>query len=110
MKPPRFEYFAPRALDEALALLAERGDRAKGLAGGQSLIPLLNFRLSHPEAVIDINRLTDLADVRASDRGPSIRALTRQHVVERAEMWRARAPLAAPARRWVALSPLRNLW
>jgi CO/xanthine dehydrogenase FAD-binding subunit len=108
MKPPRFEYFAPRALDEALGLLAERGDRAKILAGGQSLIPLLNFRLAHPEALIDINRLTDLASVRAENGGLAIGALTRQHAVERAEMVRARAPIVADACRMIGHLPIRH--
>ena len=49
MKPPPFEYEAPRTADEALALLAQHGDRAKVLAGGQSLVPLLNLRLAQPE-------------------------------------------------------------
>ena len=85
MKPPRFEYHAPRAVDEALALLARQGDRAKVLAGGQSLIPLLNFRLAHPEALVDINRIGDLAYVRATADGLAIGALTRQHAVERSD-------------------------
>jgi len=89
MKPPRFEYFAPRTLDEALGLLAGHGDRAKLLAGGQSLIPLLNFRLAHPEALIDINRIPELAGIRADDGGVAMGALTRQHAVERSEAGRA---------------------
>ena len=85
MKPPPFEYQAPRTVDEALALLAQHGDSAKVLAGGQSLMPLLNFRLAQPEALVDINRLADLAYVRAVDTGLAIGALTRQHAVERSE-------------------------
>ena len=77
MKPPRFEYFAPRTLDEALGLLASQGEGAKVLAGGQSLIPLLNFRLAHPEVLVDINRIADLAYLRADDGGLAIGALTR---------------------------------
>src|SRR5262252_9002329 len=56
MKPPRFDYLAPRTLDEALAHLHHHGDQAKILAGGQSLIPMLNFRLAHPAVVVDVNR------------------------------------------------------
>ena len=56
LKPPRFEYHDPATVDEALALLAEHGDEGKVLAGGQSLVPLLNFRLAHPEHLIDLNR------------------------------------------------------
>ena len=108
MKPPRFEYFAPRALDEALTLLAGHGDRAKLLAGGQSLIPLLNFRLAHPEALIDINRITDLAGIRADDGGVAMGALTRQHAVERSEVIRARVPIVAEACRLIGHLPIRH--
>ncbi|HYB42333.1 MAG TPA: xanthine dehydrogenase family protein subunit M [Candidatus Methylomirabilis sp.] len=108
MKPPRFEYLAPRTLDEALGLLADHGDRAKVLAGGQSLIPLLNFRLAHPEALIDINRLADLDYIRASDGGIALGALTRQHAVERSEMVRARAPIVAEAVRLIGHLPIRH--
>src|SRR5438093_11024991 len=108
MKPPRFEYFAPRTLDEALGLLAGHGDRAKLLAGGQSLIPLLNFRLAHPEALIDINRITDLAGIRADDGGVAMGALTRQHAVERPEVIRAPVPSAAEACRLIGHLPIRH--
>src|SRR5438876_11498800 len=108
MKPPRFEYFAPRTLDEALGLLAGHGDRAKLLAGGQSLIPLLNFRLAHPEALIDINRITDLAGIRADDGGVAMGALTRQHAVERSEVIRARVPIVAEACRLIGHLPIRH--
>ena len=108
MKPPRFEYHAPRAVDEALALLARQGDRAKVLAGGQSLIPLLNFRLAQPEALVDINRIVDLAYVRATADGLAIGALTRQHAVERSETVRARAPILAEACRFMGHLPIRH--
>jgi CO/xanthine dehydrogenase FAD-binding subunit len=108
MKPPRFEYFAPRTLDEALALLAAHGDRAKILAGGQSLIPLLNFRLAHPEVVIDINAIKSLAFIRAHDGGLAIGALTRQHVAERSDVVGARAPIVAEACRFIGHLPIRH--
>ena len=57
MKPPRFDYHAPATIDEAVALLGRYGGDAKVLAGGQSLVPLLNFRLSRPAALIDVNRI-----------------------------------------------------
>ena len=57
MKPPRFDYEAPRDLDAALGLLAERGADGKVLAGGQSLVPLPNFRLARPDVLIDVNLL-----------------------------------------------------
>ena len=59
MKPAPFAYFAPTTLDEALALLTEHGYDAKPLAGGQSLIPTMNFRLAAPAALIDLNRVQD---------------------------------------------------
>ena len=60
MKPAAFEYLAPRSIDEALALLAEHGDEAKVLAGGQSLVPAMNFRLARPSVLVDINRIAAL--------------------------------------------------
>ena len=79
MKPPPFAYAAPRTLDEALALLAEHGDEARVLAGGQSLVPLLNFRMTRPALVVDVNRVAGLDRL---DRG-SIGALVRTRRVER---------------------------
>ena len=67
MKPAPFRYLAADTVEEAVAALAEHGDEAKVLAGGQSLVPLLNFRLARPERLIDINRLDPLAYVRADD-------------------------------------------
>ncbi len=108
MKPSRFEYVAPRTEDEALGLLAQHGDRAKVLAGGQSLIPLMNFRLAQPEVVIDINRLASLAYVRAAEGGLAIGALTRQHALERDTAARARLPILAEACHLIGHVPIRH--
>jgi carbon-monoxide dehydrogenase medium subunit len=108
MKPPRFDYLAPRTLDEALAHLHHHGDQAKILAGGQSLIPMLNFRLAHPGVVVDVNRLTELAYVRQHDGGVAVGALTRQHAVERSELIRARVPVVAEACRFIGHAPIRH--
>src|SRR5262245_61292431 len=108
MKPPRFEYFAPRTTDEALGLLATRGDPAKVLAGGQSLIPLLNFRLAHPEVLVDINRIAELAYVRAENGGLAIGALTRLSAAERSDLIRQRAPIVAEACRLIGHLPIRH--
>ena len=108
MKTPRFDYLAPRTLDEALAHLHHHGDQAKILAGGQSLIPMLNFRLAHPGVVVDVNRLTDLAYVRQHDGGVAVGALTRQHAVERSELVRARVPVVAEACRFIGHAPIRH--
>ena len=67
MKPAPFEYFAPRELDEALDLLAERSDEAEVLAGGQSLVPAMNFRLATPAVVVDINRIPAFGRARVDD-------------------------------------------
>jgi carbon-monoxide dehydrogenase medium subunit len=69
MKPPRFEYFAPESLDEALELLADGERETKVLAGGQSLVPMLNFRLVAPDALVDIGRVAELRYVRRAESG-----------------------------------------
>ena len=69
MKPAPFRYFAPRTLDETLALLAEHGDEAKVLAGGQSLVPAMNFRLAQPAVLVDLNRVDELAYVAGGGGG-----------------------------------------
>jgi CO/xanthine dehydrogenase FAD-binding subunit len=108
MKPARFEYFAPRSEDEALGLLAQHGERAKVLAGGQSLIPLMNFRLAQPEVVVDINRLDGLAYVNPVDGGLAIGALTRQCALERDAAAGARAPILAEACHLIGHLPIRH--
>jgi CO/xanthine dehydrogenase FAD-binding subunit len=85
MKPPPFHYVRCTSAAEAAALLAEGGEDAKVLAGGQSLVPLLNFRLARPSLLVDINPLADLAYVRAGAAAElCIGALTRQATLERA--------------------------
>src|SRR5437763_5690096 len=83
MKPAPFEYVAPRSLDEALAALAAGGPDAKVLAGGQSLVPLLNFRLARPSLLVDLNRVPELSYIRGAERGVAIGAMTRQAQIER---------------------------
>jgi carbon-monoxide dehydrogenase medium subunit len=83
MKPAAFDYFAPRTLDEALALLAEHGGEARVLAGGQSLVPAMNFRLARPAVLVDINNIDNLAGIREEAGGVRIGALTRHVVFER---------------------------
>ncbi|MBI1725816.1 MAG: FAD binding domain-containing protein, partial [Candidatus Rokubacteria bacterium] len=67
MKPPKFDYHAPTTVEQALELLGRYGGDAKVLAGGQSLMPALNFRLSRPAALVDLNRIPSLAYVREQD-------------------------------------------
>jgi aerobic carbon-monoxide dehydrogenase medium subunit len=77
MKPAAFQYFAPRSLDEALDLLAAHGEEGKVLAGGQSLVPAMNFRLARPRSLVDINRIATLDYVREEDATLRIGALAR---------------------------------
>src|SRR3989442_114319 len=97
MKPSSFEYVAPRSLDEAVHSLTSYAGAAKVLAGGQSLVPLINLRLAAPEVLIDINGLQELGGLRASDGGLSVGALVRQSTLERADLVRQRLPLLAEA-------------
>ncbi len=108
MKPAAFDYLAPRTLDEALEVLSERGDDAKVLAGGQSLVPLLNMRLARPGVLVDLNRLPDLAYVRADDGGLAIGALTRQRALERSELTASRSPLLVAATGFIGHPAIRN--
>ena len=82
MKPPPFEYHRPETLHEALSLLAEHGAAAKVLAGGQSLMPVLAFRLVRPTHVIDINRLVELDHCELDDRSLSVGAIVRHRTIE----------------------------
>src|SRR5438128_3569040 len=97
MKPSSFEYVAPRSLDEAVHSLTSYAGTAKVLAGGQSLVPLMNMRLASPEVLIDINGLDELGSLRAWDGGLSVGALVRQSMLERADLVRQRLPLLAEA-------------
>ena len=109
MKPAPFAYRDPDTVDEVLALLAEHGDDAKLLAGGQSLGPMLNMRVVSPAFVIDLNRVRDLA--RRGDHagdGFAIGALVRQAELEDDRAFAAAQPLAAAALPWIAHRPIRN--
>lgn len=83
MKPAAFDYFAPRSLEEATALLAEHGGDARVLAGGQSLVPAMNFRLARPAVLVDINNIAGIAGVREEGDILAIGALTRHVVFEK---------------------------
>lgn len=108
MKPSRFVYHAPRQLDEVLGLLAEHTDEAKVLAGGQSLMPLLNFRLAAPEHLIDINRVAGLHTLTWEGDTVTIPALVRQRDVERSAEVAARLPVLTAALECVAHPQVRN--
>lgn len=108
MKPPPFSYHAPRGLGEALDTLAETGARGKVLAGGQSLIPMLNMRLTAPEHLIDINRIAELDTLTVEPDGVRVGALARHARVERSESVAAVQPLLRRALRLVAHPVIRN--
>jgi carbon-monoxide dehydrogenase medium subunit len=106
VKPAPFEYFDPRTVDEAVALLERHGDDAKVLAGGQSLVPMLALRLARPAAVIDVNRVAGLDGLRQDGATLSVGALVRQRALER---WAAeRAPLLGTAIRHVGHVAIRT--
>ena len=108
MKPPRFEYHDPQSVDETLALLAEYGDEAKVLAGGQSLVPLMNFRLARPERIVDINNVGGLDGLRADGSELRVGALVRQSALERSADVASHVPLLTQAVRLVGHVQIRN--
>lgn len=108
MKPSPFDYSAPTSLAEALSVLAEAGSDGKVLAGGQSLVPILNMRLAAPAHIIDINRIPDLAFVRVEDGGVRVGALARHADVERNDPAFDALPLLRQALRLVAHPVIRN--
>jgi CO/xanthine dehydrogenase FAD-binding subunit len=108
MKPPPFEYEAPGSVAEALALLERHGDQAKVLAGGQSLAPLLNFRLVRPQVLVDLNEIGEMAGIREIDGMLAIGAMTRQRAVETSDVVRRRCPLLAAAMPQIGHVQIRN--
>ena len=97
MKPSRFDYFAPTTIDECAELLARYGDDAKVLAGGQSLVPLMNLRLAFPEVLIDVNKVEELEFTRVDGDELVIGATTRHHEVATSKVIRDAAPMLAEA-------------
>ncbi len=108
MKPAKFDYHAPTTVEQALELLGRYGGDAKVLAGGQSLMPLLNFRLSRPAALVDLNRIPPLAYVREQDGQVRFGAMTRQRTIEFSPVVKERVPLLGEATRWVGHLPIRT--
>jgi len=108
MKPAPFEYFRPASLDEALALLAEHGGDAKPLAGGQSLIPAMNFRLATPAVLVDLNGISELSYINSDAGDIRIGGMTRQRTVERSVLVSDRVPLIAETMPHIAHPAIRN--
>jgi carbon-monoxide dehydrogenase medium subunit len=107
VKPAQFDYHAPSTVEEACALLASLED-AKVLAGGQSLVPLLNFRLARPAHLVDINRIEGLDRIYERDKGVAVQALARQSAVEDSDVAMRVSPLLVDAVRLVAHRVIRN--
>ncbi|MDD9984249.1 MAG: xanthine dehydrogenase family protein subunit M [Gammaproteobacteria bacterium] len=108
MRPPPFSYADPSTVEEALGLLAEHGDDAGILAGGQSFVPLLNFRLARPDVIVDINRIADLAYIEQQNGVLRIGALTRHRAVEQSALAREACPLLSEAIGHVGHAQIRN--
>jgi CO/xanthine dehydrogenase FAD-binding subunit len=108
MKPAPFKYFAAESIDEALRLKAEYGDEAKFLAGGQSLLPAMNFRLAQPAVLIDINPIAALAYVKHEAPVTRIGALTRYRNLERDPTVARIQPLVGKALPYIAHFQIRN--
>src|SRR5690348_10899432 len=108
MFPAAFDYRAPASLAEAVDILRQRGEEAKVMAGGQSLIPLLKLRFAQPALVVDIGRLPNLAGVRRDDGHLRIGALTRHADIERSDDLKAALSLLPEAAHWIADPLVRN--
>lgn len=108
MKPAPFKYHAPRTVGEVLDHLAEYGNDAKVLAGGQSLIPTMNFRLAQPAVLIDLNRIAELFYIRSEKSGLRIGAMTRKREAELSSVVAEKAPLVYEAMPYIGHVQVRN--
>ena len=108
MKPPPFDYARADDVDEAVSILARHDGEAKLLAGGQSLVPMLNFRLVRPSLLVDVNRVPGLSGIEEGDRALGIGALTRHRQIEVSEVVQERFPVLRAAVRHVAHLAIRN--
>jgi carbon-monoxide dehydrogenase medium subunit len=108
MKPARFAYHAPSTLEDALSLLAEHGDEARILAGGQSLVPAMNLRLARPAHLLDINGVAGLSGIAEDGGRLAIGALTRHAEIETSELVGRRCPILAEAARHIGHYAIRQ--
>ena len=109
MKPAPFEYLAPDSLEETLSILQEHGSDAKLLAGGQSLVPMMNFRLARPRILVDLNKLIDMDYVLQDDESSlRIGAMTRQTRLEKDPLIARTAPIVSETMSYVAHPQIRN--
>lgn len=108
MKPPRFEYVDPKTVGEVVSLLQQHEGEAKILAGGQSLMPLLNMRLARPGLLIDIGKISELNYIRATDSGIAVGAITTKRALEDSELVKSRQPLLHAATVLIGHPQIRN--
>ena len=108
MKPARFEYVAPTTLEAAVAALAAANGEGKLLAGGQSLLPLLNFRMARPAVLVDLNGIKELSFIELRGDSVAIGALTRHREIEHSPLIASRLPVMSAAMRHVAHLAIRN--
>lgn len=108
MKPAPFEYYAPTTVEEALQNLSDLGYSGKVLAGGQSLIPAMNFRMARPSALVDLNKVSDLFYIKpTADGGLAIGTMTRDSVVEKDPTVKQRFPIVAETMGYIAHPQIR---
>jgi CO/xanthine dehydrogenase FAD-binding subunit len=108
MKPSSFEYLTPKTVKEAIGLLEQYGDEIKVLAGGQSLVPMLNFRVARPKYLVDINGIRDLEYIREEKGELVIGALTREWTVEKSPLIREKCPILPKAISYIGHLPIRT--
>jgi len=108
VKPAKFDYYRPGTIDEAVVILERYEGDARVLAGGQSLVPMMNFRLATPAAIVDLNHIPRLSDIAAADGVVRIGAMARQRQIEFAPLVAERLPLLHEALRWVGHLPTRT--
>ncbi len=108
MKPAPFEYYAPKTTEEALQNLTDLGYSGKVLAGGQSLIPAMNFRMARPSALVDLNNIAELAYIKLTDDGGiAIGTMTRDNAVEHDPIVKQRMPIVAETMGYIAHPQIR---
>jgi carbon-monoxide dehydrogenase medium subunit len=108
VKPAKFEYQAPASVEEALRLLERYQGEARVVAGGQSLVPMMNFRLATPAAIVDLNRIAGLAEIGEADGAVTIGAMVRQRRIEFAPLIAEKLPLLSAAMHWIGHLPTRT--
>src|ERR1041384_5683876 len=108
MKPAPFEYYAPDSLEQALTLLSDHAGEAKILAGGQSLVPAMNFRVAQPGMLIDLNQVAELSYIREEDQVMRIGAMTRERQLEFDSAVAKQVPLLHEAAPFIAHQQIRN--